>query len=1016
MLDNTIITKFELSEREKMLKRQFFKREEEPGKKYLFSRPIPTKPEKINNESLNLNSNYLNNTHSLSLEQIQNSNQVNTNINNINNNTEKKTNQILSDSIPDIKNITQKDMEKFYKEAGNYLPKSNGALSQEQINLLMQQSKIMQRNVDALQETNRSLQDFIIYTMKKDSMKKDMNNNIDVISKENNHKYEKLNKILIPLYNQIDNLQSKVKELNEKKRENEINVELDDLIIKNQSNNYKSKNIPKNLSNNKNFVEDSKKNKIMMKTLSNLKGTMSNMAEQMRKIGNNFNEKMQQVLENNENNKLKTIVGGRANSSINNSKINLVGKNLNYGNNIGLSNNNISTFKENGNQNESILKNKLEYIDYENFKSDLLDIGLLKDELENDYKSNAPEFQKLKKPKTKIKFSYNLDNDLDSIKDKKIKYNKDIKINERNRTKPSYMKKNEKMKNESFNKEKEKKTNYKNKDIDKITENVKNNIRNNNQNKKINNINNNINNEDDYENKMKNLNDMSVVDKMNLYKERMSKLSGIYDIKESNKSLNKEINEYNNNNINGINSNHSGLTNQRFYKPSNEINKNTNKYNPPKVKYGVFHGQKGIPYYNPNNIDNEENKEIIKKEIIMPKSEELNNIIKDTIDNYLRAAFNNLKPSEAPEIKLNNENKENNKIEIPPKNLNSVQRVIEREYITNNIKEIVPQNNGEENLNQKITEKNNELIEKFMNLTEKFSNLEKKLSNQMIEQKNYTEKKIEIIEKKVKNEPKKSEVQGQKQKIILPNTDIISKLVMDKIKNQMNIDINLNKKKEKEIPIQQKKVKVEKEQEEKIEIFDKYQKINMEELDEKIRIPHKINLEEYEVSQTYSYLSESLQKNNLNMNNNNQININHTNININEYNEDISNSNNKKYMENSKSEGQISDNDNSSNNNDNNLNYIQNYNNKNKTGIDLKKIKDLNEQIPNQINILQNQNNIVNLPQMSNNNNYNDYLNFLNIDDNSNNYNNNPPKNLNPFNDNINMDGKSSDNFFNNED
>ena len=96
MLDNTIITKFELSEREKMLKRQFFKREEEPGKKYLFSRPIPTKPEKINNESLNLNSNYLNNTHSLSLEQIQNSNQVNTNINNINNNTEKKTNQILS--------------------------------------------------------------------------------------------------------------------------------------------------------------------------------------------------------------------------------------------------------------------------------------------------------------------------------------------------------------------------------------------------------------------------------------------------------------------------------------------------------------------------------------------------------------------------------------------------------------------------------------------------------------------------------------------------------------------------------------------------------------------------------------------------------------------------------------------------------------------------------------------------------------------------------------------------------
>ena len=45
---------------------------------------------------------------------------------------------------------------------------------------------------------------------------------------------------------------------------------------------------------------------------------------------------------------------------------------------------------------KSILKNKLESIDHESFKSDLTDIGHIKDELESEYKSGAPEFQKLK--------------------------------------------------------------------------------------------------------------------------------------------------------------------------------------------------------------------------------------------------------------------------------------------------------------------------------------------------------------------------------------------------------------------------------------------------------------------------------------------------------------------------------------------------------------------------------------------------------------------------------------------
>ena len=49
MLDNTIITKFELSEREKVLKRQFFQRDEEIGRKYLFDSPKENENESINN-------------------------------------------------------------------------------------------------------------------------------------------------------------------------------------------------------------------------------------------------------------------------------------------------------------------------------------------------------------------------------------------------------------------------------------------------------------------------------------------------------------------------------------------------------------------------------------------------------------------------------------------------------------------------------------------------------------------------------------------------------------------------------------------------------------------------------------------------------------------------------------------------------------------------------------------------------------------------------------------------------
>ena len=1013
MLDNTIITKFELSEREKILKRQFFQRDEEIGRKYLFDRPKENE-----NESVNNNSNLINHSHSLSLEQSLNQiNNLNLNLSNkkvVNNTNKINQNQNLSNTVPDIKNITKEEMNKFYEEAGNYLPKSSGGLSSEQINLLLHQNKIMQRNVDALQETNRSLQDFIIYTMKKDSVKNNLKEE-EKIEEQNqkNMEYNKLNQILTPLYEHINNLQSQVKELNQKKREDEINIEIDDLIIKDQKN-FKPKHIPFSKPREKSS-ESEKSNKMMMKTLSSLKGTMSNLSLEMRKIGDTFNEKMQKVYEDTEKNKLKKMIGVRPNSTLSNKRISLKNKNVNKE-----PSNNINIIRDNIIENESILTNKLDDIDYNSFKSDLIDIGNLEEQIINDYKASAPEFIELKKPKTKIKFSYNLDSELNKI-DKKINNKKNIKPQQNINIKESKPIKDSKISEKVssiVNKEKKPKSSPKinNNKYEKEKEDIKANT--NSKNKIYINYMNQEKESEEHEKKMKELDGLSVVERMNLYKERMSEQAK--KIKEGEKKYqpNNNYNNENNNPLNEIGSNHSGVTFQKFKKPSSQNPKEKQtipiKFNPPKVEYGIF-GEKNEE--NNNNINGSRiRNEIINPKIVLPEPEKINNMIKSTIDNYLAAAFSNLKPSEAPKLNINNENN----IKSPQKN--EVQRVFEKEYIIKKIKEVedIPKKEviNQPSQSQNI-EQNNKLIEKFTNLAEKFTNLEEKISKQIYEEKKDINKKIEIIEKKEK-EPINIQPSSPKKQMILPDTDKISKLVMDKIKSKMNIDLNnVNKSDKKNKPKKKtKKVEVKPKEEEKKEIqinpLDINKNVEMEELDNIIRMPHKINLAEYEVSQTSSYLSESLQNNNFNFNNNNQINIKKVNINIeeNEYNSlndetKIDNNNN---INNSRSNGEIeSNNENSSQNNDIinnninniNINQIQNNNINSKNGIDLLTIKNANEQLQNNINILDNIPN----QNMMNNNNINKFQDFMNYVNNNENLNNiNTKTNLNIFN---------NDDFFN---
>ena len=1002
MLDNTIITKFELSEREKVLKKQFFKREEEPGKKYLFIRQ-----NEKNNDSNNNKSN-LNNSHSLSLEQnLNQSNNLKRNtfynekiLNNASNNNIKSISQNpnISSKIPDIKDITNEEMNKFFEDGANYLPKTNGGMSPDQMNLLMHQYKIMQRNVDVLQETNRSLQDFIIYTMKKDSEKNNLKEEEKIQEQDrSNMEYNKLNEALSPLYTHINNLQSQVKELNQKKREEEIKVELDDLIIKSQKD-FKPKNPPFFKSRQTN-LEEEKSNKKMMKTLSSLKGTMSNLSEEMRKIGSTFNEKMRKVMEDTEKNKLTNIIGMRSNSSINNKKM-LGNRNFKKDQSY-----NISTFKENLNQNESIVKNNLDEMDYNSLKSELIDIGKKQESIVNDYKSTAPEFIELKKPKTKIKFNYNVDSELDKIEtkinNKKSSKSKPIiNIDSEKKKNDSQLKekvtdivsKEKKKKNSSVNipkKEREKPVSFSDK---------KGKIYINNNNKEIDNK--------EHEDKMKEINQLSLVERMNLYKEKMAQQAKNINIQEEkieDNKRNQNKNEFipkndNMNPQNDIGSNHSGITFQTFQKnKTKQIKQNNNiEYNPPKVKYTQFSGQNDYPdlnnkgRYNPQQIKNSNN--------IIPDQDNLNNMIKNKIDNYLAAAFNNLNPSEAPKFNLNNE-------KSPQKN--EIQRVYEKEYIINKIKEV--QNIPQQPVNQQSQnqEQNNKLMEKFTNLAEKFTNLEEKISKQIYEEKNSLEKKIDILKEKEKEIQKEINIVPQvihqpppQKKLILPDIEEITKLVVDKMSLEEEEKINIKNKKKKKKPKKKEEIKPKEEEkkEEKIDTFDINQNIKMDELDDMIRMPHKINLAEYEVSQTSSYLSESLQNNNFNfnnMNNNNQININKLKINIKE-NENISEYDETKIdnninINNSKSNGEVDSNEENSshNNNINNITNPFNINNmKNKNGIDLLTIKNTNEELQDNINILNNnieQNNINNIQKNNKYQDFKKYLNNFNFNDSKNN-------------------------------
>ena len=870
MVDNSIITKFELSEREKRLKADFFSR-----------KTNKLEPKVSTNE--------------------------------------------IEESKNNIEKIPEEDLNNFYNQNKNDIEplnvntNNNFGISPQQMNIIYTQNKLMERNVDILQETNRSLQDFIIYNMRKDELEKGRNKLINPMLKE----------VLNPLYENINELKEQVKDLSNKQNdiknsqsENKFN---DLTYLNNEMNNLKTSTlnkkkglqVPKPI--NKYEQPQNKENQRLIREISNLKNTMSNLTQEMNKLGTTFNEKLNKVVEDTENKKLKNIIGKPK----------------------------IDNLRDRKKKDPHSIKNKiLDEIDYNDLKNDLNEINFEKDKIINEFNSNKPEMEKLEKPKQKVNFSYNLDyptspsTNLNITKSSISEFDTSKNIFNQNLANINQISKqipNQKIQEDETLKKQKIISEKKIPQTTKVTYQIK-------KEEKI-----------DYSK-------LSVMDRMNEYKKRMNEMKGqVQTFDNSKKYVTNQPQILNPFEDPSMRSQKSVITLQTFQK---EPNKTIYEYNPipekPKYEKSIIPKDIGeIKPINRNEItmvqvapgepeqrkniedellkicidkmvtkdlpgNNEPYKNEVEKNDIF-SDEDYNNLTKEQIEDYIRNAIRigllNNKPVARKENVIPKKIEVAEKVEeekkIPIRN-NEIVHVMEKEIITNN----------------KINNENNEILERLiLSLEQKFGGIESALNNLnnrpipnniYYPQPNYNDINIDEITRKIKE-----------------RTQMKTKINIRDRNNQnfpsqrYNKNLNLSQSRSSlRISSQKEPSKIIKdvEKNQPNQIFDENTKIKIEELDEIIRMPHKINLDEYDVSQTSSYISD------INNNTYNMIKFSEQHIIQNEINESED--------DDSISKGQ----DVSEDEYDEKGNFKGNKKyNKNRTGLDLLMLKSFNENLPKQV-------------------------------------------------------------------
>ncbi len=872
MADNSIITKFELSEREKKLKADFFSR-----------KTNKSDPKVSTNE--------------------------------------------IEESKNNLEKIPEEDLNNFYNQNKNDIEplnvnsNNNFGISPQQMNIIYTQNKLMERNVDILQETNRSLQDFIIYNMRKDELEKRRN-------KLNN---PMLKEVLNPLYENINELKEQVKDLSNKQndiRNSQYDNKFYDLTYQtNEMNNLKNSSlnkkkgfqVPKPI--NKIEQPQNKENQRLIKEISNLKNTMSNLSQEMNKLGTTFNEKLNKVVEDTENKKLKNIIGKPK----------------------------IDNLRGGKKKDPHSIKNKiLEEIDYNDLKNDLDEINFEKEKIINEFNSNKPEMQKLEKPKQKINFSYNLDyptspsTNLNITKSSISEFDTSKNIFNQNLANTKQIPKQNIIENQTLEKPKitsEKKVPLRTK----ITYQVP-------KEEKI-----------DYSK-------LSVLDRMKEYKKRMNEMKGqVQTFDNSKKYITNQPQIINPFEDPSMRSQKSVITLQTFQK---EPTKPIYEYNPipekPKYEKNIIPKEMGeIKPINRNEItmvqvapgepeqrkniedellkicidkmitkdgNNEPYKNEVEK-IDVFSDEDYSNLTKEQIEDYIRNAIR---------IGLLNNIPDVSKKKVVPKKIEVIEKVEEEKKIPIRNNEIVHVMEKEIITNNKVNQ-NNELIEKLiLSLEQKFDGIESALNNlnnrpipnnNYYPQPNYNDINIDEITRKIKERTQ-----------MKTRINIKDRNSQNIPSQRYNKNINLSQTQSSlEISGHKEPSKIIKEQKinEPNQIFDENNKIKIEELDEIIRMPHKINLDEYDVSQTSSYVSD------VNNNTYNMIKFSEEHIIQNEINESED--------DDSISKGQ----DVSEDEYDEKGNYKGNKKyNKNRTGLDLLMLKNFNENLPKQIYNIQHYKNL----------------------------------------------------------
>jgi hypothetical protein len=325
MTDSCIITKFDISEREKAIKKAFF-----TGKK---EKIAPEQSKQVTNDEV--------------------------------------INKLIDDNFKNKPIVQQTSASPF------------------PVNLIYSQNKILERNVDVLQEQQRSIHDLLVYNLKNNKEKAEKGLKAEIV--DENKKL--MREIIGPLYSNIEGLKASMEKLAVDAKQLRQQDDYNKKVSEASNLNYKVKDM---IAKHHEFKEQSdvvthkfdkrikSEDTVILKAIDEVKKSIGQINNEMSKMEENFSSNFKSMFEENEK---KHLLGKFQSSS-------------NLTNKLALARQEKKT-EDNQNLNPSF--------NYKEIKDEMLDINLRKDEILNEFLINKINIPKIKPPRERINFSFSLD-------------------------------------------------------------------------------------------------------------------------------------------------------------------------------------------------------------------------------------------------------------------------------------------------------------------------------------------------------------------------------------------------------------------------------------------------------------------------------------------------------------------------------------------------------------------------------------------------------------------------------